>query len=357
MFIEILLVLILLSIWLAFYQILKQQGRILLRLDALEQQQHYAVLPSQLQGLEVGTQFPEFKLHDLNGKQVGLSEYRGKRVLLFHWSPECGFCDLAAPDLARAQSRLDQNGIQLLLLAYGDLASNRKLAEEHGLKCPILLYKEDVVPEPLAHEGTPSAYLLDAEGRVAHSIAVGSGEITALLEEILPSQPEPVHRLGDKPLSQSKIIRDGLKAGTPAPGFTLPDISGGLVSLDDFRDRELLLVFSDPHCGPCDELAPKLARFHREHPSDGPAVVLVGRGDLEENRNKARQHGLEFPVVLQDKWKLSREYGIFATPVAFLIDANGVIKHDVAVGLDAILNLVQQALATAKEEEYELSVR
>jgi peroxiredoxin len=357
MLIEVLLVLILVSIWLAFYQILKQQGRILLRLDALEQHQHQGVPPTQPRCLEIGAQFPEFKLPDVNGKQVALSDYGGKQVLLFHWSPKCGFCDLVAPDLARVQSRLQQQNIQLLLLAYDDAEANCKLAQEHGLSCPILLYKDDAIPDPLQNEGTPSAYLLDMNGRVAHSIAVGSDEITKLLTEILPATPEAVHRLGDKPSSESKIIRDGLKAGTPAPGFTLPDISGCLVSLDDFRDRELLLVFSDPHCGPCNELAPKLARFHREHTSDGPEIVLVGRGDLEENRRKTRQHGIEFPVVLQDKWKLSKEYGIFATPVAFLIDANGVIAQNVAIGPDAILNLAQQALATTQKEEYELSVR
>jgi peroxiredoxin len=356
MFIEILLVLILLSIWLAFYQILKQQGRILLRLDSLEQQ-HQSVPPTPPRGLEIGTQFPEFELRDLKGKQVALSDYAGKQILLFHWSPKCGFCDLVAPDLARVQSRLERQNIQILLLAYDDAEENRKLAKEHGLTCPILLYKDDVMPEPLQHEGTPSAYLLDSEGRVAHSIAVGSDEITKLLNEILAPEPEPAHRLGGRPLSESKIIRDGLKAGTPAPGFTLPDIHGGLVSLEDFRGRDVLLVFSDPNCGPCDELAPKLARFYRSHSSDSPAVVLVGRGDLEENRRKARQHGIEFPVILQDKWKLSKEYGIFATPVAFLIDANGLIAQDVAIGPHAILNLAQQALAGAKEEEYELSIR
>ena len=43
--------------------------------------------------------------------------------------------------------------------------------------------------------------------------------------------------------------------------------------------------------------------------------------------------------MLQEKWKLSKEYGIFATPVAFLIGENGVIAKDVAVGTDAILAL------------------
>lgn len=68
-------------------------------------------------------------------------------------------------------------------------------------------------------------------------------------------------------------------------------------------------------------------------------MILVGCGSKEENRNKAEQFGFQFPVVLQDKWKLSKEYGIVATPVAFLIAENGVIAKDVAVGKDAILDL------------------
>ena len=75
------------------------------------------------------------------------------------------------------------------------------------------------------------------------------------------------------------------------------------------------------------------------------AVVLVGRGRLEENRQKAKQHGFRFPVVLQEKWNLSKQYGIFATPVAFLIAEDGVIAADVAVGRDAIVSLARSGVA------------
>lgn len=91
--------------------------------------------------------------------------------------------------------------------------------------------------------------------------------------------------------------------------------------------RGVLLVFTDPHCGPCDALAPELVRLHKEHEGNGLAVVMVGRGDAEENRRKAAAHGFEFPVVLQDPWRLSKRYGIFATPVAFLINERGVIAR------------------------------
>jgi peroxiredoxin len=86
-----------------------------------------------------------------------------------------------------------------------------------------------------------------------------------------------------------------------------------------------------------------LVRLHREYANDGLGVILVGRGNAEENHRKAEQHGFEFPVLLQDrKWKVSKEYGILATPVAFLIGEDGVIARDAAVGRDAILALVRE---------------
>jgi len=113
------------------------------------------------------------------------------------------------------------------------------------------------------------------------------------------------------------------------------------VSLDDYRGRGLLLVFSDPECGPCNALAPDLARLDRELDNSGPAILMVSRGEVEVNRRKVLEHRIDFPVVLQPRWKLSKEYGIFATPVAFLIDEDGVIAREVAQGPDQILDLAR----------------
>ena len=118
-------------------------------------------------------------------------------------------------------------------------------------------------------------------------------------------------------LSDPKLLRD-IADGIEAIKM------GRTVSLEEYRGRRVLLVFSDPHCGPCDELAPQLARLHQEHRDNNLAIIMVGRGDAEENRSKAERHGVEFPVVLQEQWKLSKEYGIFATPVAFLIGASSL---------------------------------
>lgn len=83
----------------------------------------------------------------------------------------------------------------------------------------------------------------------------------------------------------------------------------------------------------------------------GVGLLVIGRGTAEENQGKAEKYGYEFPVLLQNKkWKGSKEYGILATPAAFLIGADGVITQDAAVGRDAILELVRDSRSSQKEE-------
>jgi peroxiredoxin len=348
-----LLLLILVSIWIGFYQLVKQQGRILLRLDAIERSPKMADHGSaavsedvEVEGLPSGTVFPPFEFPDLSGRTRALDEFRGKRLLLIHWSFDCGFCEAIAGDLARLEAGLKKQNAQIVLLASNDELSNRKHAASHGLSALILLLKNRHAPTPFEQQGMPVAYFLDEQAQVAAPFASGADQVLALARRIASSAngfAEPKHERGklrsERPLAESHIERNGLKAGAPAPDFRLPDLQGRTVSLHDYRGREVLLVFSDPHCGPCDELAPHLARVDQEHRGDGLSVLLVGRGTAEENRAKAKQFGFQFPVVLQDKWKLSKEYGIFATPAAFLIGEDGVIAKNVAVGMEAILAL------------------
>jgi peroxiredoxin len=150
---------------------------------------------------------------------------------------------------------------------------------------------------------------------------------------------ERVNRFRNGSLARSKIKRDGLTAGTPAPDFQLPRLDGrGEVSMSSLRGRRVLIVFSSPQCEPCNELAPRLERFHRGHPEVD--LVMISKGEPEENRAKMKEHELTFAVALQQGWAISRSYGIFATPAAYLIDQEGVIIRDVAVGAEPILNLL-----------------
>jgi thiol-disulfide isomerase/thioredoxin len=111
--------------------------------------------------------------------------------------------------------------------------------------------------------------------------------------------------------------------------------------LSDFRGKPVLIVFSDPNCGPCMLLAPQLEAFHRRTPQ--LPLVMISRGDVDVNRRKAAEFEFSFPVVLQKQWEISRQYAMFATPIGYLIDEQGKIAANVAVGVEPILALATRA--------------
>lgn len=147
-------------------------------------------------------------------------------------------------------------------------------------------------------------------------------------------------------LAESRIERQGLPPRAPAPSFMLETSEGHSCSLDDFHGKRVLLVFTDPNCGPCIALMPALVEFYERAPSN-LEVIVVGRGDLEANAAKARHHGVGFHTAIQKGWRISKLYGIFATPVAFLVDEKGLISREVAVGLSDIQALLDEIRLSA----------
>jgi peroxiredoxin len=168
--------------------------------------------------------------------------------------------------------------------------------------------------------------------------------VEGALEQLAPSDGGTrAGGFGDRSPAGSRINRDGLPPGTEAPAFRLPRVGGGALSLQDYSGRRLMLVFSDPGCGPCHALAPQLEALWRQPGT--PSVLMISRGDLKANERTIEEHALTFPVVLQQQWEVSREYGTFAMPMAYLIDEEGVIASKVAVGVTPILALMSRPRA------------
>jgi peroxiredoxin len=193
--------------------------------------------------------------------------------------------------------------------------------------------------------------LVDENGAIASELAVGAAAVLALARQTpreraagpapangagSASDP-PAHR-GNRSLTESKINREGLPAGALAPVFRLPRLGGGELSLEEYQGQEVLLVFSDPHCGPCEALAPQLEAQYRQHPE--ARILMVSRGEEAENCEKAAEYGLSFPIALQKKWEVSRLYESYATPVGFLIGTDGRTVGGVAQGPEPILDLL-----------------
>jgi thiol-disulfide isomerase/thioredoxin len=105
----------------------------------------------------------------------------------------------------------------------------------------------------------------------------------------------------------------------------------------------VLLLFTNPNCGPCQALLPEVGRWHREH-SAKLTVALVSEGTAADNRAKTAEQGLS-RVLLQKKREVADVYQAWGTPAAVVIRPDGAIGSSVAQGADTIRGLVAQSAA------------
>jgi thiol-disulfide isomerase/thioredoxin len=140
---------------------------------------------------------------------------------------------------------------------------------------------------------------------------------------------------------------EGLPVGSQAPAFSLSGLFGETLTLDALRasGKPVMLLFTDPNCGPCTELLPQIGRWQEEH-FGKLTIALISRGTAEENRAKSSEHGLT-SVLLQEDWEVSDAYEARGTPSAVLVQPDGTIASPVAGGSESIGTLVTQAVSGA----------
>lgn len=125
----------------------------------------------------VGDLAPVFTLPDVGGEEVSLVERRGRLTLLVHWSPTCVFCRELHPELRTWEASLDpETGPRLVVVSSGSPAANRA----EGFVSPVVLDDHGLTRRALGFEGTPSALLVDADGRVASGLMVGAEAVMDL---------------------------------------------------------------------------------------------------------------------------------------------------------------------------------
>jgi thiol-disulfide isomerase/thioredoxin len=136
----------------------------------------------------------------------------------------------------------------------------------------------------------------------------------------------------------------GLPAGLEAPAFRLPDVEGDSVTLASLlaRGRPTMLVFSAPGCAPCTALLPEVGRWQREHGS-ALTIAVVSVGDLDENRARAREWGLEDVLVQREVEVLSAYKGVLM-PSAVIVALAGRIASPLVGGPDRIRRLLDAAV-------------
>ncbi len=137
----------------------------------------------------------------------------------------------------------------------------------------------------------------------------------------------------------------GLPVGTAAPEFEVAGADGRPMTLAGLlaAGRPLLLVFSDPECGPCQSLLPDLAGWQAEHAARFTAA-LISRGSMAANAARAGRYDLAHLGVQRDR-EVAVAYAYAGTPSAVAVAADGRIASQVVAGPDGVRALVTALLA------------
>ena len=130
-----------------------------------------ALLPASVLGQTVKA--PQFKLRDINGRTVRLSDYRGKVVLINFWATWCPPCRAEMPDLVQLQRDYAKQGLQIIGITYPPETKTRvrRFARSLKVNYPIVLGTREIKARFSSEETLPLTVVINRDGIVSHIIS------------------------------------------------------------------------------------------------------------------------------------------------------------------------------------------
>jgi peroxiredoxin len=120
-------------------------------------------------GLNIGNLAPDFVLPDMIGKQVKLSTFRGKNVILNFWSTWCKPCIEEMPDMQTFYNKNNMEGIEILAVSINRERDSTvsDFVEKLNLTFPILLDYDKLVAREYKVFVLPTSFLINEKGIIA----------------------------------------------------------------------------------------------------------------------------------------------------------------------------------------------
>ncbi len=121
------------------------------------------------------------------------------------------------------------------------------------------------------------------------------------------------------------------KVGEPFTDFTLLDTEGNEVTLSDYAGKVIAITFWGWGCIECreEEMPALQSQVQEVYSREQVQVISVNidpKPDLERIRQYKEDKGLTYPILV-DGLEVAFDYRVFATPILFLIDGEGIVRH------------------------------
>jgi thiol-disulfide isomerase/thioredoxin len=137
----------------------------------------------------IGKPAPPFLVKTLDGKEVSLSDYKGRTLIVNFWATWCGNCKLEMPWMAQLREQYAPQGFEVLGIVTDGASDDkvRQVAEKYGVKYPILRCNHKTAQAYGGLPDLPESFFIDRHGRVDAEMAGADskGEIEANIHTAL----------------------------------------------------------------------------------------------------------------------------------------------------------------------------
>jgi len=111
----------------------------------------------------------DFTLKDMNGRDVRLSDFKGKPLLINFWATDCGPCRLETPELVDLSAKYKDRGLTIIGISITDTPQDmRTFASEFKIPYPLLVGagRDDVADALGLGQGIPMSVFVTPAGTV-----------------------------------------------------------------------------------------------------------------------------------------------------------------------------------------------
>jgi peroxiredoxin len=139
-------------------------------------------------GLKPGSMAPDFSLRTLDGKQISLKKYRGKKVILNFWATWCPPCREEMPEMQKFYQDYKQKGVEILAvnLEYSETKPEkiRDFVKEYELAFPVPLDEKNTTGKQFRAVSIPTSYFIDEKGIIT-KVHIGPMDYKFMKKEII----------------------------------------------------------------------------------------------------------------------------------------------------------------------------
>jgi cytochrome c biogenesis protein CcmG/thiol:disulfide interchange protein DsbE len=177
-------------------------------------------------------------------------------------------------------------------------------------------------PGPIGQASAPAP----TRPRTTRWIAVALAVVAVAFLLVLATRKSAESSAADSPL-----------LGKLAPEVTGPGLAGDTVRLSQLRGRYVLLNFFASWCVPCAREHDDLIRFQEAHREAGDATVLAVLFDdeVDDARRFFEDRGGDWPVLTDERGKVSLDFGVRGPPESFLISPEGIVLSRIIGEVDS----------------------